>query len=479
MKTPVRRSGWSAVGTVLLLVSPATPAAAATLRDLESVAQEYVAAALDSNLALQGQRLEVQRAEAALDAARARFLPELALQSRYTRADGGRSIEFPVGTLLNPAYQTLNDLLVAQGQLPRFTALPDVSIPFQREREQDTRITLRQPLYAPAIPAAARAQRELLRSATAAERAVSARLRRDVYLAYLNWLKAQRARDLLNATRKVLDENLRVNESLLRNGRITQDQVLRAQTEQLAVAQQLREAHSNIDQARSYVNFLLNRPLDTALEDARDTAVDVPLPIADGLQRAAELRPELQQLDALAAAADAQRSIARAALRPSVALGIDAGTQGESWHLGPGYNFATASLVMSWKFFDGGANRAEAQRAGLAARQARLQQQSLAQQIGLEQQQAQDRLAASTDSIGVAQARATAARDALRIAARKRDAGSINQVEFLDARSALTAAELSLIVTRFELLQRRVELQYAIGGMTETDFGAATQEGRP
>ena len=457
----------AAPAALLLLVLPCLAAAQSGLRPVEAVADEYIRVALTSNLALQGQQLEVARATEALAAARARFLPEIALQARYTRADGGREIEFPVGTLLNPAYQTLNELLVAQGQPPRFSPLPDISIPFQREREQDTRITLRQPLYQPAIPAAVRAQQALLRGTNAAEQALVAQLRRDVYLAYLNWLKALRARTLLGSSAQVLEENLRVNESLLRNGRITQDQVLRAQTEQLAMTQQLREASSAIDQARSYVNFLLNRPLGTPLEEARDTIEDVVTPEPAAIT-AAGGRPEVQQLDAFAAAADAQQQVAASALRPSVSLGVDVGTQGSSWHLGPGYNFATASVVLSWKFFDGGANRAEAQRAALAARKARLQQQQLMQQIELETQQARDRLSESIDSLAVAESRAEAARAALFIAQRKRDAGSISQVEFLDARSAQTAADLSLIGTRFELLQRRVELQYATGDLQGT-----------
>lgn len=467
MSTAARLPQWPAApaATLLLLVSLGAQSADAR-RTVAAVASEYVAAALDSNLALQGQRLEVERAEQALAAARARFLPELSLQSRFTLADGGRELELQPGELLNPAYQTLNELLAAQGLPPRFELLPDVGIPFQRQREQDTRVTLRQPLYAPAIPAAARAQAELLRGASAGTEVLARQLRRDVWLAYLDWLKALRARDVLRATGEVLVENLRVNESLLRNGRITEEQLLRARTEQLAVVQQLRETQSQIDLAQRYVNFLLNRPLQTPLEDAREPA-GTPVAMALPLDAGGSLRPELAQADALGAAADAQQRVARAALRPTVSLGIDAGTQGTSWQLGPGYNYATASLVFSWNFFDGGANRAEAERARIAARQARLQQESLLRQISLEQQQARDRLAATRDAIAVGEARAEAARAALRIAERRRDAGAISQVEFLDARSAATSAELALNVNRFELLQRQVELQYADGTLED------------
>jgi outer membrane protein len=449
-----------------LLTTATSGFAAEAQRTFDEVARGYVDIALAQNIALQEQHLDVEAAQAALTAARAQFFPELALQARYTRSDGGRVIDLPLGTLLNPAYQTLNELLVAQGQVPRFTSLPDQTIPFQRGREQDTRITLRQPLYAPVLPAALRAQRELLRSGEFAQIALSRRLQRDVQVAYTGWLKALRARSILNSTAEVLAENLRVNESLFRNGKITRDQVLRAQAEQLAVTQQQREALGLIDQARSYLNFLLNRPLDTALEEARisDSAIANPaiLPRDLGLAALTD-RAELAQLDAVIRATDAQQKIARAALKPTLSLGVDAGTQGEEYRLGPGYNFIAASLVASWKFFDGGANRANADRARLAARKARLQRDEIALQVQLEVQQAVDRLATSIESLSVAQARQAAASAALQIAVRKRDVGNISQVEFLDARNALTAAELGLNITRFDLLERQIELHYATG----------------
>ena len=119
----------------------------------------------------------------------------------------------------------------------------DESIAFLREREQDTRITLRMPLIAPAIPAAVRAQRELLgasriRARGAGAAGSSATSRWDIS----TWLSAVRTQGIVDASVTLLNENLRVNDSLFRNGKITQDQVLRARAELLAVTQQSREA---------------------------------------------------------------------------------------------------------------------------------------------------------------------------------------------------------------------------------------------
>jgi hypothetical protein len=47
-------------------------------------------------------------------------------------------------------------------------------VPFLRSEEQDTRVVVRQPLYAPAIPAAVRAQRALLDASSFNRMAVAA-----------------------------------------------------------------------------------------------------------------------------------------------------------------------------------------------------------------------------------------------------------------------------------------------------------------
>jgi outer membrane protein TolC len=432
-------------------------------RPVAAVIDDYVREGLKSNLALQAQSLEVERSAAALDEARARYFPELALDARYTRAQGGRTIELPLGQALNPAYQTLNDLLIAQGQQPQFPVVQDETIAFLREEEQDTRITLRMPLFQLAIPAAVRAQRELLGASEYAHVALARQLKRDITVGYLHWLSAMRTQGIVDASVALLNENLRVNDSLHRNGKITQDQVLRARAELLAVTQQSREAQNLAAQAQSYLNFLLNRPLDTALENA-DVAAEVTArtqALADLRAAALANRPELAELTHVSRASDAQVSIAKADRWPTLSLGADAGIQGEEYEFGRGSNYSTISLLFHWTFFDGGARRAAVRQASATARKAATQLDELTQQVQLEVQQSLDRLNTSADSLATADARAEAARAAFRIASRKRDEGAISQVEFIDARSSLTSAELNLNVTRFSVLARQAELDYA------------------
>jgi outer membrane protein len=437
-------------------------------RPLAAVIDAYVREGLKSNLSLRAQSLEVERAEAALDAARARYFPEAGFAARYSRSEGGRTIELPLGDALNPAYQTLNDLLVQQGQQPQFPVVQNETINFLREREQDTRITLRMPLLNAAIPAAVRAQRELLGASEYSRQALGRRLKRDITVGYLGWLAAVRTQGIVDASVALLNENLRVNDSLHRNGKITLDQVLRARAELLAVSQQSREARNGASQSQSYLNFLLNRPLETALENA-EVAADVSATtraLAELRQAALDNRPELAQMQHLTRASEAQTRIARAERWPTLSFGADGGIQGEEYDFGRGSNFATVSLLLNWTFFDGGARRAAVRQANATARKTATQLDELTQQVQLEVQQTLDRLDTSADSLATAEARAEAARAAFRIASRKRDEGVISQVEFIDARSSLTGAELNLNVTRFEVLARQAELDYATAAGT-------------
>ena len=81
--------------------------------------------------------------------------------------------------------------------------------------------------------------------------------------------------------------------------------------------------------------------------------------------------------------------------------------------------------------------------------------------MSLEVQQAHDGLRLASESLVTASARAEAAEAAFRIASRKRDEGVISQVEFLDARNALTGAQLNLNWTRFDVLQRQADFAFA------------------
>jgi outer membrane protein len=151
----------------LALASPT--GSSVPVSSVEDAVGGLVSDALSANLELDAAGGGVAQRLAALDQARALYLPSLDFSARYTRANGGRTIDFPVGDLLNPVYATLNQITGGS----RFPAVQNQEINFQRTREQDTSVSLTQPLYDPRISAGRVAAQSQYEAASAARIALA------------------------------------------------------------------------------------------------------------------------------------------------------------------------------------------------------------------------------------------------------------------------------------------------------------------
>jgi outer membrane protein len=462
---------------VILLLPGATLVSAKDLSgpalSVEDAVGGLVSDALEANLELDAAGGGVAQRLAALDQARALYLPSLDFSARYTAANGGRTIDFPVGDLLNPVYATLNQITGSS----HFPPVQNQEINFQRTREQDTSVSLTQSLYDPRISAGRIAAQSQYEAASAARVALAGRIERDMREAYYRWLQARAQIGIFDATLELATENRRVNESLFRNGKITRDLVFRAEADQLEVQQSQLGAQNAERLAHSYVNLIRNAPFDRALpgvvvddpdidrlrNDLAAHAAQPTLSLAPLQDTAVQQRYELRQLDAISAAAAAGERLARAAFKPRLAFAFDVGTQGESYAFTQEDRYLLASVVLKFNFFAGGGDEAGIASARAVERQARANRSLQEQQIRFQVQQALQDLEFTEASLGTAAKRVEAAAGAFRIASRKRDLGQINQAEFIDSRRAMTDAQLNLNVVRFAALGSLAELEYALG----------------
>jgi outer membrane protein len=475
-------TGWLAASLALAAPAPAPAPASASV---EEAVKTLVADALAANLELDGAGAAVAQRLAALDQARALYLPALDFSARYTRANGGRTIDFPVGDLLNPVYATLNQITGTS----RFPAVQNQQIDFQRSREQDTEVSLTQPLYDARISAGRLAAQSQYAAASAGRVALAGRIERDMREAYYRWLQARAQIGIFDTTLELATENRRVNESLFRNGKITRDLVFRAEADQLEVQQSQLGAQNAERLAQSYVNLIRNAPfertlpsiavedpdIDTLRNDIAARTAQPTLTLAPLQDTAVHQRYELRQLDAIAAAAAAGERLARAAFKPRLAFAFDAGTQGETYAFSNEDRYLLASVVLKFNFFSGGGDQAGIAGARAVEREARANRLLQEQQIRFQVQQALQDFEFTQASLGTAAKRVEAAAGAFRIASRKRDLGQINQAEFIDSRRAMTDAQLNLNLTRFAALANLAELEYALGA----DAHHVPPEGQP
>ncbi len=451
----------------LLLLVPALASAQ------ETPLEAYIQEGLRTNLTIQQRRYDLAVSRAQVREARGQYWPSLGIEARYTRAGGGRTIDFPVGDLLNPAYGALNDLLAGQGQPAAFPTLENQRIAFLRSREQETKMRLVLPVFQPAIRHDVKIRSRLSEAQAASVDAARRQLVADVKTGYFDYLRAERVIEIFEATLALVRENLRVNERLVKHGKATPDAVYRAEAEVSAVEQRLAEAQTRRDLAASYFNTLLNRPLDAPIErmtldellpmaetPAPLLASNAPAPTHDGLAaRALGTREELEQLRAATAAADASLGLARSAYLPNVSFVLDYGIQGTGYGFSGDSDFRAASLVLSWNLFDGLRKNARIAQARLRRRTLETRQADLRNQIRLQVQQAADNLSVARRSIETAERRLRSARQSFRLTRRRFEEGMASQVDFIDARTALTNAELNLALTRFDLLIRHAVLE--------------------
>jgi outer membrane protein len=117
--------------------------------------------------------------------------------------------------------------------------------------------------------------------------------------------------------------------------------------------------------------------------------------------------------------------------------------------------------VLSWNLFNGGSDLARRQAAQADAERLRLRRTELEDLVRLEVRQAYQTAVVARDAIATADARRAAAERSFELVRRKYEEGVASQVEFLDARTALTSAELNRTVTVYRYGLRYVDLERA------------------
>ena len=441
------------VMSLMFAVMAVAPGFAAEWPQRPAAVEALISQAMAGNLALQSQGADVEIALARLREAQSFYQPKIDFTARYTRADGGRTIDLPIGDLVNPAYDALNQLLGAPGAFPHVS---NQSIALLREREQETKLTLVQPLYRPEITRGVKARHADWESRGAQLAAYRRELRFQVEIGYYRWVQTEAVARILESAAAVTAEALRTNRSLLAVDKITEDRVLRAEADDLEIQQQRLEAERDRKLALAYLNFLLNRPLNTPLAPPGSddlaryarSVTGIPLQSAPSIDH----REELLALNKAIDAATAAEGVERARRYPSLVLAAEGGIQGENYRTGNGYNYGMASLVAQMNIWDGKALSSRQRQTRLERTKLELQLGQARQQMALEAERASDELRAAIAACQTAERRREASARAFEIVSRREREGMASQLSFLDARSEFTRAELNLEVVRQRLL---------------------------
>lgn len=421
--------------------------------------ENYIEQGLQNNLTLQRNNMSLKNAEYSLKVAKGMFLPSAGLQARYTLAEGGRTIEFPVGDMLNPIYTTLNQMLEAQGQSGTFPQISNQEIAFMRPQEYDAKLSVVQPLYSRSLFLNKKISEQQLSMSQQELEKFKRELSFQIKEAYYNYLQTVQMIQMVNRTKEVVNENLRVTEKLFESDMITKDAVLRAKSDVSQVKLFETTVAKNNELAKSYFNFLLNKDLNSNIEIGSEELNNSQSNLDNYTSSALELREELKQLDSQTEIYTLLAELNAAENIPMLLLAIDAGLQGEEFSNFSESDYVMGSLVLNWTLFNGNINRNKRQQAIIEKEKSEKQKEEAIQQILLEVKR--DFLAVQElrQNLEVANNRDAEAKEVYRILEKRYRQGEAALVELLDARNNMVEAESDKITTKYQLLTSMAKLE--------------------
>jgi outer membrane protein len=223
----------------------------------KSVLDEYVATAFQQNITLQQKSIQVEKAMIALKTAQSLYQPSVAFQGGYQSGEGGRSIAFPVGDLLNPVYSTLNALTKSTA----FPQIANVETNFFPRDFYDVKVQTTMPLYNKDISYNKQIQEQTVSLQREDVALYKRELVKQIKTAYYNYLLSLGLVKVYENSLNLALEGKKVNEKLLANGKGLPAYLLRSDSEIATIQAQIADAVKQNQAAQYYFNFLLNREL--------------------------------------------------------------------------------------------------------------------------------------------------------------------------------------------------------------------------
>jgi outer membrane protein TolC len=402
----------------------------------------YINQALEANESIKQQDFQFERSLYALKEAKGMFLPSVTFSTTYTKADGGRTIDFPTGDLLNQAYSTLNQLTGSNN----FPQLQNQSILLNPDNFYDAKFRTTLPLINAELIYNKRIKQQQVELQRTEVALYKRELVKDVKVAYYQYAKAVKAVSIYESSLQLVEEGKRINTALLNNEKANRTAVLRSESEVVRINAALTAAIQNQKSAQAYFNFLINRPLTDSIK-LDDMQI---LPIQDSLTDShVDKREELLKLDIVKGIDENLTSLSRSYIVPKLSVFLDLGSQSFDWKFDDKSRYYLAGLTLTWSVFSSGVNTYK-------IKQARSEQQSLAAQTDYIEHQLKTELQVRKNEFQSALAQYHAAQSQLKTAQtyyndelKLYKEGLAIYIELLDAQNQLISSRLDLNIALF------------------------------
>lgn len=322
---------------------------AAPIAKAQGRLDEYIRQGLASNESIKQQNFVLEKNIYALMEAKSMFLPDVTFSTTYTKADGGRTIDFPAGDLLNGAYATLNKLTGSNS----FPQLQNQHILINPDNFYDAKFRTTLPILNAELIYNKRIKQQQVDLQKTEVLLYKRELVKEIKTAYYNYLKAVNATDIYQSSLRLVEEGQRINTKLYDNSKVNRTVVLRSQNEVSRINASLIGARKTAESARYYFNFLLNRPLtDSVLLDDMKALPAGEQPMGNSVSG----REELSKLRIAKDINGNLTGLARSYIIPKLGTFIDLGSQAFDWKFNSQSRYYLFGVSLEWNLFSSGKN---------------------------------------------------------------------------------------------------------------------------
>ncbi|HEU4790451.1 MAG TPA: TolC family protein [Flavobacterium sp.] len=315
----------------------------------QSKLENYIQIGLKSNEVIKQHNFDINKSIYALKEAHSLFYPTVSLNANYTIADGGRTIDIPIGDMLNPVYSTLNQITNSSA----FPSLQNQSVQINPDNFYDAKIHTTMPLLNFEIIYNKRIKNQQSSLQRIELEIYQRELVKEIKIAYYKYLQSIEGINIYQDALTLVKENQRVNLSLFKNDKINRTAVLRSNNEVIRIEANLETAKQVSSNAKTYFNFLINQKLDTEIEVDLDKE-NLPNELVN---ENTQNREELSKLDVAKDLNNNAGKLTQSYWYPKLSGFADLGFQDFDFELDKQSRYYFAGIGLEWNIFSGNKNK--------------------------------------------------------------------------------------------------------------------------
>ncbi len=412
----------------------------------KSVLDTYIATAFQQNITLQQKSIQVQKAMLALKTAQSLYQPTLAFQGAYQSGEGGRSIAFPVGDLLNPVYSTLNALT----RTTQFPQISNVETNFFPRNFYDMKVQSTVPIFNKDLTYTKQLQSQNIELQQVDLSMYKRELVKQIKTAYFQYLLSLGLQKVYQNSLHLAMEGKKINQKLLDNGKGLPAYLLRSESEIAQIQAQQADAAKQSESAKMYFNFLLNVDLTREIQIDFDTEKAISEVI-----KASVKEGNREELSLLAKSISMQETVLKmneSFYMPKINGFVNLGSQSSNWAMNAKSTYYMLGLQLDIPIYTGNRNTLKVKQSQLDIATAKNSLDLTAKQLNLATEIAQKGIKSALVSFQSSTKSLDAATSYQRLIEKGFTEGVNTYLETLDARNQWMNAQINYQLNQFKVL---------------------------